>query len=272
MRRQGRHVILLLLVFLATITGCSQVPITGRNRLMLIGASRENRLGAQAFEQFIQGAAISHDPKQTALVQQVGRRIAEKAHVPDAQWQFELVESDEVNAFALPGGKIVVYAGILNACPDEASLAAIIGHEAGHVIARHAGERMSIGLAVSIVLGGAELATGKMEPAKRAAILAAMGMGAQVGVSLPYSRLHEYEADAIGTRLMARAGYDPAAAWEFWQRMAERNSTQPVEFLSTHPAGRKRMEALKEMMPEMQQLYRKAPIKYGRGQSLAGGR
>jgi len=272
MRRLGRPVILLSLVFVATLAGCSQVPITGRNRLMLISASRENRLGAQAFEQFMQDAPVSHDPKLTGLVRRVGGRIAEKAHLPDAQWQFELVESEAVNAFALPGGKIVIYTGILRACPDEASLAAIIGHEAGHIIARHAGERMSIGLAVSIVLGGAELATEKMDPSKRAAILAAMGMGAKVGVSLPYSRLHEYEADSIGARLMARAGYDPAAAWEFWARMAEQHAAQPVEFLSTHPASDKRMEALKEMMPEMRQVYHKAPIKYGRGEILAGGR
>ena len=130
---------------------------------------------------------------------------------------------------------------------------------------------MSIGLAVSLVLAGTETATRGMSAQQSTAILAALGMGAKVGVSLPYSRVHEYEADSIGTRLMARAGYDPSASWQLWERMAAAHANAPMEFLSTHPASAKRMKALKEMMPEMQQLYERAPAKYGRGEGLETG-
>jgi predicted Zn-dependent protease len=175
------------------------------------------------------------------------------------KWQFAAFADDQVNAFALPGGHVGVYAGILELARSDAELATVMGHEVAHVAANHGGERVSQGLLVN--LGGLALSAAlREEPAEtRRLYLAAFGMGAQVGVLLPFSRRHELEADRIGLMYMARAGYDPRAAVDFWQRMEARGQGgQGPAFLATHPSHGQRIQHLRQFMPEALDLYRRA--------------
>lgn len=260
----------LAIVMAGLLSACSQVPITGRTRLLLTSVEMENNMGVQAYRQVLKDATICRDAAANAVLDRVGRRIAARAHMPDTAWEFKLIESEQVNAFALPGGKVVIYTGILPVCRTEAGLAAVVGHEVSHVIARHGGERMSLALGVQLALTGAAVAADEWDAQTSALVLAALGVGANVGVMLPYSRKHEYEADAIGMRLMARAGYDPAEAPPLWERMSRLGGSKPPEILSTHPASAGRMETLRAMLPEMRSLYERAPQQYGAGVTLPG--
>ena len=172
-------------------------------------------------------------------------------------WEFNLVDSDEVNAWCMPGGKVVIYTGILPVTKDENGLAVVMGHEVAHAIAEHGNERMSQGLLVQ--LGGMGLqAALENEPALTQQLaLAAFGLGSQVGVMLPFSRLHESEADQMGLIFMAMAGYHPNNAVEFWQRMAAQGGGEPPEFLSTHPSNQTRINDIKKLIPEAMQYYKK---------------
>ena len=268
MRLRRIALVLVTLCVVLTLTACSTVPITGRTRLMLTSVETENQMGVQAYTDIISKSKISTHPEANAILRRVVSRIAPLANVEGAEWECKLIESNQVNAFALPGGKVAVYTGILSVCDTEAGLAAVIGHEIGHVIARHGGERMSLGLAVQLVLTGSSVAMKDMDPKTSALILGALGVGANLGVMLPYSRKHEYESDYIGIRLMARAGYDPSEAPRLWQRMAAKSKGAPPEILSTHPASDRRSAALAEMLPEMKQIYAGAPKRYGLGVKL----
>jgi predicted Zn-dependent protease len=175
-------------------------------------------------------------------------------------WEFNLIEDDEtVNAWCLPGGKVAVYTGILPYTRDENGLAVVLGHEVAHALAGHGNERMSQALLVN--MGGIALSVAlSQRPGETQQLfMAAYGLGASVGVLLPYSRLHENEADRIGLILMARAGYDPRVAVEFWQRMDEEGSARPPELLSTHPAPQSRIESLRAFVPEAMEHYRPRP-------------
>ena len=201
------------------------------------------------------------------MVTDVGAKIAASAEafmreqglenqLSQYQWEFNLVEADTmVNAFCLPGGKIGIYSGILPVAQSEAGLAVVVGHEVAHAIANHSGERMSQLLLVQ--MGGIALSKAtKEKPEKTQQLLAlAFGIGANVGVLLPYSRKHESEADRIGLILMARAGYDPNTAIPFWQRMTEQGGPRPPEFLSTHPAPEKRVNEIRDHLPEAMEYY-----------------
>jgi predicted Zn-dependent protease len=243
------------------VVACATVPETGRRQLVLVDSRELAQLSDSEFEKLKRTTPISHDPEQNALVQRVGRRIAAVAPVPDARWEFVLFDEPNVlNAFAMPGGKVAVYSGLLAVTRDEAGLATVLGHEIAHVVARHGEERVSQGLLVE--LGGQALSqvARTNSAATRQLILGAYGAGAGLGVILPYSRKHELEADHIGMLYMARAGYDPAEAIEFWKRFAaaEKGGAQPPELLSTHPLDEKRIEALKRLLPEAEEEYRRA--------------
>jgi len=255
-------------LLLCILAACAHVPVTGRWQLMLVSPADEAQLGKQEYEKFLEGAKRSTDAAANAILQRVGERIAPLAHVENAEWEFTLVESDEVNAFALPGGKVVVFTGILPLCENEAGLAAVVGHEIAHVLARHGGERISQALMLELVLTGASRTLSKESAGTREAILKALGLGANIGVILPYSRTQEYEADLLGARLMARAGYDPREAPLLWKRMAEKSGDGALEFLSTHPTSEKRMAKLEEMMPDLLRLYEESPQRFGKGVAL----
>jgi len=240
-------------------TGCSTVPETGRHQINLISAGEETQLGLTSFEQMKKETPISKDPAANALVQKVGKRIAAVAPLPNAQWEFVVFESKEANAFCLPGGKVGVYSGILSITKDEAGLAAVIGHEVGHAVAHHGAERMSQQMIQQT--GGTALATGlaSTDPRLQAAATTVYGLGSQIGLMLPYSRKHESEADHLGLIYMARAGYDPEAAVQFWKRFADYNrqagSGSPA-FLRTHPTDEARIKQIELWLPKAKAEYK----------------
>lgn len=249
------------IVFLATLllivlTACQNVPMTGRSQLQLISPGQETAMGLSAFQDILKKEKLSTDVHANDLVTRVGRRIATATGRTDFQWEFKVIEGDDkINAFCLPGGKVAVYTGLLPVAQDEAGLAAVIGHEVAHAIARHGGERLSQQLLVT----GATLAVAvnTHDPQKRDLYTGLLGAGAAVGFLLPYSRLHESEADRMGLIYMAKAGYDPHAAIHLWHRMAEagRGKPTPPEFLSTHPANAARIQQIERWIPEAMQYY-----------------
>src|SRR5690242_9767858 len=211
-----------LALVLALTNGCSTVPVTGRSQLNLVSPGQEMQLGLSAFDQLKQTTPVNHDPAVNAMVQKVGKRIAAVAgqDMPNAQWEFVLFDSPEANAFCLPGGKVGVYKGILPITRDEAGLATVIGHEVAHAALHHGAERMSEAMAMQV--GGQLVGTAvnSYNPQWTQAASSVYGLGATLGRSLPHSRAQESEADRVGLRYMARAGYDPSAALGFWERFA----------------------------------------------------
>jgi metalloendopeptidase OMA1, mitochondrial len=229
--------------------GCATAPITGRSQLMLVSEAQETALGAQAYREVLQKEPVTHDPDLTEPVQRITRRLEAAANRPDLRWEVSVIKEDKtVNAFALPGGKIGVYTGIFPIAQTEAGLAIIMGHELGHVVARHGAERISQQMGAQIL--GSALAVGFQASPYANAIMAAYGLTAQVGVLLPYSRLQESEADRIGLVLAAKAGYDAQAAIGVWQRMAKLSGRRPPPFLSTHPTPQSRIEDIKKFLPQ----------------------
>jgi predicted Zn-dependent protease len=242
----GRSVALLLLLIVA----CTQVPFTNRSQLILISAEEETKLGSQAYREVLSKSPTTNADRYVEPVRRIGERLARAAERPDYQWQFAVIDDPkQVNAFALPGGKVAVYTGILPVAADSDGLAVVMGHEIAHVIARHGAERMSQGLAAELGAGVLGAAAGGGPSGNL--LLAAYGLGTQLGVLLPYSRTQESEADHIGLILMAKAGYDPRAAEGFWQRMARASSGGgPPEFLSTHPSHDTREQQIRAWLPE----------------------
>jgi predicted Zn-dependent protease len=243
------------------LVGCATAPETGRKQLLLVSPADEARLGIQAFQKLKQDEPVVSSGPEAELVRKVGGRIARVAKLPHAQWEFVLFDDESPNAFALPGGKVGIYTGILPITKNEAGLATVVSHEVAHAVARHGAERMSQGLAVQI--GGALLgaAIGTEATATKDMVMQAYGLGAQLGVMLPYSRTHELEADELGLLYMARAGYDPAEAIAFWKRFAAYNAKQgrgAPEFLSTHPLDARRIAELERLLPRAQAEYRRA--------------
>jgi predicted Zn-dependent protease len=249
------------------LVACSTVPITGRKQLDLVPNSTMLATSFQEYDKFLQEHKLSSNQEQTQMVKRVGVRIQKAVEQYFRQqglsrqlngysWEFNLVESEEVNAWCMPGGKVVVYSGILPISKDEAGLATVMGHEIAHAVARHGNERLSQALLTQ--MGGMALAVAlEQEPQQTSQLwMAVYGMGTQVGVLLPYSRLQESEADHLGLIFMAMAGYDPNQAVEFWQRMSQMKGGQaPPEFLSTHPADETRIRKIKEFLPEARQYY-----------------
>ena len=251
-----------LAIFTALSSGCDTVPVTGRKQLNLMSSSEEMQLGLTSFEQLKKTTPISHDPAANALVQKVGKRIAAVAtpDMPNAQWEFVVFESKEANAFCLPGGKVGVYTGILPITKDEAGLATVIGHEVSHAVARHGAERMSEAELENLGAGALGASMTHTDPRMAAAAQVAYGLTTQVGMELPHSRAQESEADHIGLIYMARAGYDPEAAVQFWQRFMQYNAQQggsgTPAFLRTHPTDEKRIQQLQQWMSEAKAQYK----------------
>lgn len=240
-------------------SGCHTVPQTGRSALHLVPNDQLTSMSAAQFGQLKQETPISRDPTYNAMVRRVGDRIAYVAgpDMPNAQWEFVVFDDDsQINAFAMPGGKVAVYTGIFKVAKTDDDLAIVMGHEVAHVAAGHGNERVSHQLLAS---GGAlalNVGTADMDSGDRQLLMAAYGAGTAVGVILPYSRYHESEADEIGLMYAAKAGYDPRAAIGFWDRMAAQSQGAPPEFLSTHPSGSTRIRKLNELMPKALEAYR----------------
>lgn len=252
-----------------SIIGCHSAPETGRKQLLLVPESQELTLGAQAFESVQTETKLSQNIDWSNMVKRVGQRIARFADRKDYDWQFELFESEEQNAFCLPGGKVAIYEGILPICQNEAGLAVVMSHEIAHALARHGGERMSQSMAVDGVKMVASRLAKKHTPTREELLMQAYGVGSQYLVLLPYNRKQESEADHIGVMLMSKAGYDPAEAPRFWSRFASVKTEQPIEFLSTHPADDRRARDLMALMDEARLHYAKSE-QLGVGNNLMG--
>lgn len=247
-------------ISLLLFTGCQSVPITGRSQFILMSSGEEMKLGLSSFEKIKNETKISKDARAKAMVERVGRRISAVADLPGAQWEFVLFDSPQANAFCLPGGKVGIYAGILQITRDEAGLATVMGHEVAHAVARHGAERVSEGI---LIQTGGKLLGGSIQqqsPQMQGLILSAYGVGSQLGRQLPHSRGQESEADQIGLIYMAQAGYDPAAAVGFWQRFQNFNKSRGAAsqpwFLRTHPLDQTRINKIKGWLPEARLQYR----------------
>lgn len=267
--RSPRAVVLSSLVLMAVgIAACETNPYTGRQQLLMTSVAEEMNMGTQAYSQVKNDPKVklSQDPREVEPVKRIAARIIEAAKrskyadmAKQFQWEVTVIKDDKtMNAFALPGGKIAVYTGIFPVAKTEAGLAAVMGHEVVHALARHGAERMSQGQLTNAALqvAGAAIGASGSGPMLSQAAMAALGAGAQVGVLLPFSRAHESEADYIGILLAADAGYDPRESVHLWERMEQLSGGGgPSEFLSTHPGHDTRIQRLKKWMPEAMGIY-----------------
>ncbi len=247
---------------------CATVPLTGRKSLRLIPDSELLSLSFQQYADVLRKSKLSNDPVKVQMVKRVGEKIARSSEeflresklesdIKNYKWEFNLIEDDKVvNAWCMPGGKVAVYTGILPLTQDETGLAVVMGHEVAHAMAKHGNERVSEALLVQLGEVGLSAALAKQSGQTQQIFLNVYGVTANLGFMLPYSRLHESEADRIGLVLMAKGGYDPRGAIPFWQRMKEKGGSRPPEFLSTHPAPDTRIEGIKTHIPEAMKHYR----------------
>ena len=229
----------------------------GRTAHLGLTPAQEETLGLQSYQQVLSESETVRSGPEFDLVSGVAARLA-RATGKNFDWKVSVVRSDQVNAFCLPGGKIVVYTGILPIAKNAAGLATVMGHEMAHATLRHGSERMFKQKATETLMGGVQFSLGDMSYEQRRAVMGAIGAGAQYGILLPFGRDHESEADKIGLSYMARAGYDPNEAVAFWERMSKTGGDQPPEFMSTHPSHGTRVARLKELMPQAIEEYRRA--------------
>ena len=257
--------IALSLVVYLTISGCIRAPGTARDQIIFISEEKEIALGISAFRDVLKQARLNANPEINAMVNKVGQRIAAVADKPEYYWEFAVIEDDEqINAFALPGGKVAIFTGILKHTKNEAGLATVMAHEIAHALQRHGAERMSRGILEQVAqiaaIGGA--ASGVIDPQLAMGAMSAYG----VGVSLPHNRRQESEADYIGLQLMAKAGYNPQEAIGFWERMSGcprqmigrfcfRSKAARPEFLSTHPSDVTRIKQIEAWINDVMQYY-----------------
>ncbi len=262
--------LLTFFIIVMIISACSRVLISNRRQLNLIPDSSMLQMSFDQYGQFLEENVISADKEKTDMVKRVGKNIQKaveqyfidnglEEELKNYDWEFNLVESNEVNAWCMPGGKVVFYTGILPLTKDENGLAVVMGHEIAHAIAEHGNERMSQGLMAQ--LGGVALAVAVRDKPDQTQQLwmTAFGAGAQLGVLLPFSRLHESEADHLGLIFMSMAGYNPNHAVSFWRRMSEMKGGQaPPEFISTHPSDENRIAQIEKLLPEALKYYNAA--------------
>jgi predicted Zn-dependent protease len=267
MKKFSLYLCFILFVFMV-VAACASVPITGRQQLSIVPNSVLIPMSLKEYDDFLNKHELSSNEKDAQMVKTVGARIQEAVeqyfdergmshHLEGYDWEFNLVEGKEVNAWCMPGGKVVVYSGLLPIAQDEDGLAVVMGHEIAHAVANHGSERMSQMLIAQ--MGGIALSVAIKDQPKETQQLwmTTFGLGAMVGVMLPYSRLQENEADELGLIFMAMAGYDPRKAVDFWERMAEKKGDKAqLEFLSTHPSDAKRINHIKALIPMALNYYR----------------
>ena len=229
----------------------------GRKARVGLSEEQETALGLQSYQQVLAHERTIDSGAEHELVTRVAQRLAAATGESGAhfEWRVSLVQSSQANAFCLPGGKIVVYTGILPLTKNEAGLATVLGHEMAHATARHGSERVLQEEAAQTLLGGVSISLADLRPDQQRSIMGAIGAGAQYGVLMPFGRKHESEADAIGLTYMARAGYDPHEALAFWKRMEEQGGDQPPVFLSTHPSHGQRIAQLEALLPQALEIY-----------------
>lgn len=259
---------LVIFALIFSAAACTTVPITGRSQFNIVPDQQMLSMSFQQYDEFLKENKLSTDPAKTRMVKTVGKRISRAVEqylmennlaneIRNYSWEFNLVESDEINAWCMPGGKVVIYTGILPVAQNDSGLAVVMGHEIAHAVAKHGNERMSHAMAVQMGGLGLSAALSSYPQQTQELWMAVVGAGAQVGFMLPYSRLHEREADELGLIFMAMAGYDPNHAVGFWQRMSQQKAgAAPPEFLSTHPSDAARIQNIKELIPKAMTYYR----------------
>lgn len=255
-----------VLIAVAYLIGCTRVPITNRKQMNLIGENQMIALSLEAYSEFLaQNEVLPATDQRVQMVRNIGNRIKassekylrdhnQSKRVEGFQWEFNVVRDNTVNAWCMPGGKVVVYTGILPVTQDEVSLAVVMGHEIAHAIARHGNERMSQGIMVNAAGMTLGVLMSEKPQLARDIFLQSYGIGSTLGM-LSYSRTHETEADKLGLVFMAMAGYDPRASIGFWERMSQAGGESVPEILSTHPSDQTRINTLKEFMPQALKFY-----------------
>ena len=227
------------------------VPLTGRTQLVDISRDQEAALGLQSYRQILRQENVVTTGQNAENVKEIGRRISAVTESTGFKWEYNLIDSPQVNAFCLPGGKVAIYSGILPVAKNADGLAVIMGHEIAHAIARHGAERMAHQKLVQIGTLAAGVAISDMDPGQQRAVMGALGVGAQFGVLLPFSRQHESEADYMGLIYVARARFDPTEAPKLWERMGKASGGKgPAQFRSTHPSHETRIRQFQQWMPE----------------------
>ena len=229
-----------------------RVPVTGRKHLVDTSVQQDAALGLQSYQEILHQSQTVQSGPEVDMIRRVGERLKKVVDDPGFQWEFNLIKSDQVNAFCLPGGKVAVYTGILPVVAGEKGLAVVMGHEISHAIARHGAERMAQQKLVELGTLAVGVSAANMDPMKRAAIMGALGVGAQYGILLPFSREQESEADYMGLIYLSRACFDPTEAPRLWERMAATSTGAPKEYMSTHPSHATRIRQFQQWMPEAQ--------------------
>ncbi len=248
-----------LLLPLLLIVGCAKAPITGRTQIMMVSPQQEQAMGFQAEREILKKEKLSKDRALNERISRIGMRIA-RATGLKLDWKFYVIEKPDVpNAFCLANGHVFVYTGILKYAQNDAQLATVMAHEIGHAIAHHVAEQVSMAMVTNAAAMAAAVAIqhNVKSSSEQAAYMAALGLGANLGVVLPYSRMMESEADHIGLMLMAKACYDPREAIKFWEKFAQKGK-EPISYFSTHPSSRQRIAQLKELMPQALKIYRES--------------
>lgn len=235
-------------------------PETGRSSHVGMSVSQEATLGLQTYQQVLAQSQSVNSGRDLEMVKRVVSRVAKATGTAgrDFDWQVSLIQDRQINAFCLPGGKIVVYTGIIPVAENEAALATVLGHEMAHATSRHGAQRIFEQNLAQTAITGVAASLSDMDYDKQRAVMGALGAGAQFGVLMPFSRKHESEADHIGLIYMARGGYDPQESVRFWKRMENAGQSQPPEFLSTHPSHGTRIQQLEEWMPQALEEYKRA--------------
>jgi predicted Zn-dependent protease len=233
-----------------------EVPMTGRTQLVDISREQEMALGYQSYQQILLQEDVVPSGQEVDTVRSIGGRLAAVAEDPGFEWEFNVIRSDQANAFCLPGGKVAVYTGILPIVANQDGLAVVMGHEIAHAIARHGAERMAHQRLVQLGSLAAGLALSDMDSQTQNVVMGALGVGAQYGILLPFSREHESEADYMGLVYTARACFDPTEAPKLWERMSAAGGGAPAEFMSTHPSHETRIRQFDEWMPEALEIYK----------------
>jgi predicted Zn-dependent protease len=259
---------LVLVLGVSFFTGCMTVPGTHKRALNILPRSQELQMGEEAYQEILKKEKRSKNPKLTSLLERVGQRISQVTGITDFKWEFALIENPQMNAFCLPGGKVAFYTGILPVLENEGAMAIVMGHEVAHAVAQHGAQRVSQALVTQLGLAAIDVAILK-DSKYRNLTLGLLGAGAQFGVLLPHSRSNETEADSLGIRYAAQAGYDPAEGAAFWERFSRATGAggKPPEFMSTHPSDTSRIENLKGLSQEVMQVYLASP-QYGKGEKL----
>jgi len=259
------------LIVISVALACTKTAFTGRKALNIVPSNEINALSNDEYRKFLSQNKTLSSGQEVEMVRRIGndlkeavnvyyRKTGKAAELKNFNWEFNVVESKDVNAWCMPGGKVVVYTGILPVTRNEDALAVVMGHEIAHAIANHGNERMSQGLMAQLGMSSLDIALSQKSTQTRNLLMTAAGVGAQYGVMMPFSRKHESEADEIGLYLMTMAGYNPAEAAPFWQRMGQSGGGSPPEFMSTHPDPSRRSQTLKKLIPKAQEYKRKYPV------------